>query len=337
MPADSLQDFQKITQELKARKFQPIYLLYGEEPYFIDEISNFIEEHALNEMEKAFNQTILYAKDVEISQVLESARRFPMMASHQVIIVKEAQNWKKLDELDSYFEKPVPTTILVICIKGKKVDGRSKLYKLSKKYVSFEAKKLYEDNELPKWIIQQVHSKGFEISEHNALLIADFIGSDLSRIKNEIDKLIINKDRDKEIGQDEIENFIGVSKEFNTFELLSALATKNTKRVFYINHHMSDKKDFSIIPLLAMMNSYFAKALGFKQGGIKDSRSMMSTGMNPKQAKDYERLLVNYSQSSIEKILSIVSEYDLKSKGVNQNAVGDVELMKELLFKILEA
>ena len=237
MPADSLQDFQKITQELKARKFQPIYLLYGEEPYFIDEISNFIEEHALNEMEKAFNQTILYAKDVEISQVLESARRFPMMASHQVIIVKEAQNWKKLDELDSYFEKPVPTTILVICIKGKKVDGRSKLYKLSKKYVSFEAKKLYEDNELPKWIIQQVHSKGFEISEHNALLIADFIGSDLSRIKNEIDKLIINKDRDKEIGQDEIENFIGVSKEFNTFELLSALATKNTKRVFYINHH----------------------------------------------------------------------------------------------------
>ncbi|MFY8020825.1 MAG: DNA polymerase III subunit delta [Bacteroidia bacterium] len=337
MPADSLQDFQKITQELKARKFQPIYLLYGEEPYFIDEISNFIEEHALNEMEKAFNQTILYAKDVEIAQVLESARRFPMMASHQVIIVKEAQNWKKLDELDSYFEKPVPTTILVICIKGKKVDGRSKLYKLSKKYVSFEAKKLYEDNELPKWIIQQVHIKGFEISEHNALLIADFIGSDLSRIKNEIEKLIINKDRDKEIGQDEIENFIGVSKEFNTFELLSALATKNTKRVFYINHHMSDKKDFSIIPLLAMMNSYFAKALAFKQGGIKDSRSMMSTGMNPKQAKDYERLLVNYSQASIEKILGIVSEYDLKSKGVNQNAIGDVELMKELLFKIIEA
>jgi DNA polymerase-3 subunit delta len=337
MPADNILEFQKIIQELKTRKFQPIYLLYGEEPYFIDEIQNFIEDHTLTEAEKAFNQTILYGKDVEIPTVLEHARRFPMMASHQVIIVKEAQNWKKLDDLEPYFEKPVPTTILVISVKGKKVDGRSKLFKLSKKYVSFEAKKLYEDNELPKWIIQQVHSKGFKISEHNAALIADFVGSDLNRIKNEIDKLILNKDKDKEIGQDEIENFIGVSKEFNTFELLSALATKNTKRLFYINHHMSDKKDFSIIPLLAMMNSYFIKALGLKQNGVKDSRSIMSSGMNPKQAKDYERLLVNYSQSSIEKIIGIVAEYDLKSKGVNQNAVGDVELMKELLFKILEA
>jgi len=337
MPPDNNQDYQKIIQELKARKFQPVYLLHGEEPYFIDEISNFIEEHALTEMEKAFNQTILYGKDAEIPLVIESARRFPMMASHQVIIVKEAQNWKKLDELEPYFQKPVPTTILVICVKGKKVDGRTNLFKLAKKYVNFEAKKLYEDNELPKWIIQLVHSKGFEISEHNAALIADFIGSDLSRIKNEIEKLILNKDKDKEIGQDEIESYIGVSKEFNTFELLSAIATKNTKRVFYINHHMSDKKAFSIIPLLAMMNSYFAKALGFKQGGIKDSRSIMSTGVNPKQAKDYERLLVIYSQSSIERILGIVAEYDLKSKGVNLTSVDDVELMKELLFKILEA
>jgi DNA polymerase-3 subunit delta len=125
MPPDNNQDYQKIIQELKARKFQPVYLLHGEEPYFIDEISNFIEEHALTEMEKAFNQTILYGKDAEIPLVIESARRFPMMASHQVIIVKEAQNWKKLDELEPYFQKPVPTTILVICVKGKKVDGRT--------------------------------------------------------------------------------------------------------------------------------------------------------------------------------------------------------------------
>lgn len=237
MPADSIMEYEKLVAELKSRRFQPIYLLHGEEAYFIDEVVNFIEQHALNDMEKAFNQTILYARDVEVAAVMESARRFPMMANHQVIIVKEAQAFKKLDDFESYFEKPVPTTILVIAIKGKKVDGRSKLFRLAQKYVCFESKKLYEETELPRWIRQYLKSKKLEISEPNAVLIADHVGSDLSKVANELDKLAINMEGGGEVTEAMIMDQIGISKEFNVFELMSALAHRNNKRIFYINHH----------------------------------------------------------------------------------------------------
>lgn len=335
MPADSIMEYEKLINELKGKKFKPVYLLHGDESYFIDEIVNYIEEHALTEMEKAFNLSVLYARDIEINAVIESARRFPMMANHQVIIVKEAQAYKKLDDFEAYFEKPVPTTILVIAVKGKKVDGRSKLFKAAQKYVCFEAKKLYEDSELPRWIKQFLKAKGKEISEANCMLIADHLGSDLSKVANELNKLLLNTEGVSEIDEGLITEFIGVSKEFNVFELMSALAHRNNRRVFYINHHICGNKDFSIIPLLTQFNNFFMKAVIMKQQNIRDVKGMMALGVRFPQAKEYEKLLSNFSLNELENTMALIAEYDLKSKGFNQIGAGDAELMKELLFKIL--
>jgi DNA polymerase III subunit delta len=335
VPADSIMEYERLFGELKAKRFKPIYLLHGDEAYFIDQIVDYIEQHALNEMEKAFNLSILYAKDVEISQVIESAKRYPMMANHQVIIVKEAQFFKKIDEFESYFEHPVPTTILVIAVKGKKVDGRSKLYKLAQKHVCFEAKKLYEDSELPRWIKQYLKAHQKDISDANCMLIADHVGSDLSKVANELDKLLINTENESEISEALIEQQIGISKEFNVFELMGALAHRNSKRVFYINHHLSGNKEFSIIPLLTQMNSFFMKAIVMKQQNIRDQKAMAAIGVRFPQSRDYEKLLANYGVLELEHIMKLISEYDLKSKGFNQSSVEDSELMKELLFKIL--
>jgi DNA polymerase-3 subunit delta len=334
VPADNIQEYAKINHDLKAKKFQPVYLLHGEESYFIDEIVNYIENNALTEGERAFNQTIFYAKDIEINAVLDNARRYPMMSNYQVIIVKEAQGYKKLDDFEPYFDNPVPSTILVICVKGKKVDGRSKLYKVSKKYVNFESKKLYEDSELPRWIKQHLKERGMEISESNCILIAEHVGSDLSKIANELEKLLINKGELTEVNEAMIEKYIGISKEFNVFELLSALAHRNTKRSFYINYHMSSAKDFSIIPLLTQFNSFFMKGVVIKQTQVRDQKGMMAMGIGFRQVKDFEKLTANYSLAELEKAMSLVAEYDLKSKGLNQTSVADSELMKELLFKI---
>lgn len=334
MPADNIQAYAKIISDLKSRKFHPVYLLHGEESYFIDEISNYIEEHALTAAEKAFNQTVFYAKDVEVSAVLEAARRYPMMANYQVIVVKEAQGFKKLDDFEAYFENPVPTTILVICVKGKKVDGRSKILKAGKKSVFFESKKLYEDSELPRWIKQYLSERGMQINDTNCALIADHVGSDLSKVANELDKLLINKGDLAEVSEAMIEKHIGISKEFNVFELLTAMANRNTKRAYFINHHLSGSKEFSIIPLLSQFNSFFMKGVVLKQTQVKDQKGMMALGIGFRQVRDYEKLLANYNIQELEHAMALVAEYDLKSKGVNQAQTSDQELMKELLFKI---
>jgi DNA polymerase-3 subunit delta len=334
VPQDNIQAYGNIISDLKARKFYPIYLLHGEESYFIDQISNYIETFALTEAEKAFNQTVFYAKDVEVAAVVEAAKRYPMMANFQVIIVKEAQGFKKLDEFESYFDNPVPTTILVICVKGKKVDGRSKLFKASKKSVSFESKKLYEDSELPRWIKQYLIEGGMQINETNCALIADHVGSDLSKIVNELDKLIINKGDFTDVNEAMIEKHIGISKDFNVFELLTAVAQRNTKRAFFINHHLSGTKEFSIIPLLSQFNSFFMKGVVLKQTQVKDQKGMMALGIGFRQIKDYEKLLANFNMHELENTMALVAEYDLKSKGVNQSTTNDQELMKEFLFRV---
>lgn len=337
MPKDCTDEFNSIIKDLKARKFKPIYLLHGEENYFIDEISNYIEHNVLTEGEKAFNQTIFYPKDkdIEPAQIMEAARRFPMMAEHQLIIVKEAQNFKRLDEFVPYFEKPVKSTILVLCHKGKKVDGRLKLLKVAKKHVTFESKVLYDDGELQQWIENYMRAHGFTISRHQCDLIADHIGSNLSKITNELNKLIIVKDENKEVSDAEIEEYIGISKDFNVFELLSAVANHNSKKAFYISHYLSNTKDFSPIPFISQVNSLFAKAYLLKQNNATTDNAMKAYGIyNFKQAKDFTNLLKNYPTTKILKAMQLAAQYDLKSKGINQQALANSELMKEFLFNI---
>lgn len=328
-------DFNKLMTSLKAKQYAPVYYLFGEEHHFIDEVSNFIEANVLNEGEKGFNQMILYGKDSDVRTIVSNARRFPMMAPYQVIIVKEAQSLKELDEFEAYFEKPVPTTILVICNKSAKLDKRTKFYKSLSKHVIFESKKLY-DNQLPPFIEAYLKSKGFKIGPRAVNLIAESLGADIGKIVNELEKLIINKHDEKEITDTDVELKIGISKEFNIFELIGAMAMKNSARAFHIAHHMGKAKDFSIIATLINMNSFFNKAYIVKQSKIKDRGELQKKyGFNYYQAADYINAVTRYSSDELEKCIRIMHEYDLKSKGVNNISATPDELLKEVLIKIL--
>lgn len=335
MPAENIAEFNKILTDLKSRKFAPVYYFYGEEHYFIDELSNIIENTVLNEGEKGFNQTVFYGKDADVANIVNSARRFPMMAPFQVIIVKEAQGMKGLDEFEGYFEKPVPSTILVICNKSGKLDKRTRFYKALTKHVIYESKKMY-DNELPAWVEKYLKGRGFGISQRAATLIADSLGSDLGKIVNELEKLIINKDNDKEITDTDVELKIGISREFNVFELMGAVATKNAGRALHIAHHMGKSKEFSIIGTLINMNSFFNKTYIVKQSNIKDRNQLQrQLGLNYFQATDCLNASARYSVEELERCIRIVHEYDLKSKGFNNASASPDELLKEVLVKIL--
>ena len=323
-------------QDLKAKRFAPIYILHGEETFFVDAISSYIEQHALSESEKGFNQTVFYAKDVEPNQVIEAARRFPMMSDKQVIIVKEAQGFKNLEGFEKYLIKPVPTTILVIAIKGKKIDKRTKFYKEAAKHVVFESAKLYEKDLMP-WIKNYVVSEGYNIGDKSVQIIADSLGNDLSKISNELDKLFINKSGgDKIISEKDIETYIGISKDFNSFELLSAIAAKNSQRAFKIGHHLAKAKDFSIIPFVAVLSGMFSKGYIIRKTNTTDKNTIMKAfGLNYFSADDYVNLVKNYNMNEIEKVISICSQYDLKSKGINSVAMTNQEMLKEILIKIM--
>ena len=335
MAAENSSDFNKILSSIKSRKFAPIYFLYGAEHYYIDEISNFAENNILNEAERGFNQTVFYGKDVEIETLINTAKRFPMMADYQVIIVKEAQNIKELDWLEAYFEKPVPSTILIFCYKKEKLDKRTKIYKCLSKHIVFESKKLY-DNQLPAWIEQYLKGKGFNISSRSASLIAESLGSDLGKIANELEKLMINKEGDTQITDTDVELKIGISKEFNIFELIGAVALKNSARAMFIAHHMSKNKDFSIIAALINLNNFFSKTYMVKQSNTKDAGQLQRKfALNFYQLKDYTNAASKYSADELERAIRIMHDYDLKSKGVNNASTSPDELLKEVLLKIL--
>jgi DNA polymerase-3 subunit delta len=337
----------KIMQDLKAKRFAPIYILHGEETFFVDAISGYIEQNALTESEKGFNQTIFYAKDLEPSQVIEAARRFPMMAEKQVIIVKEAQNYifkeskdavpkKSIDAFEKYLNKPVPSTILVLCIKGKKLDKRTAFYKEASKHIVFESAKLYEKDLLP-WIKNYIVTEGYTIGDKSVQIIADSLGNDLSKISNELDKLFINKlGSDKNISEKDIDTYIGISKDFNSFELLSAIAAKNSQRAFKIGHHLAKAKDFSIIPFVAILSGMFSKGYIIRKTNTTDKNTIMKAfGLNYFSADDYVNLVKNFQLYEIEKVISICSQYDLKSKGINSVAMTNQEMLKEILIKIM--
>ena len=335
MASENSSDFNKILSNLKAKKYAPVYFFYGAEQYYIDELSHYAEHHILNEGEKGFNQSIFYGKDSDVGSIVNAAKRFPMMSDYQVIIVKEAQNLKNLEDFEAYLEKPVPSTILIICYKKDKVDKRTRFYKALAKHVLFESKKLY-DNELPAWIERYLKSKDFSISNRSATLIADSLGSDLGKIANELEKVMINKDGDKQITDTDVELKIGISKEFNIFELMGAIATKNSGRAMHIAHHMGKNKDFSIIAALINMNNFFSKTYMVKQSNVKDPNQLQRQfGLNYYQSKDYLNAASRYSADELERCIRIIHEYDLKSKGVNNASTTQDDLLKEILLRIL--
>lgn len=335
----------EILKDLKNRKYKPLYLLHGDEPYFIDLVSNFVENKLLSDAEKGFNQTVLYGKDTDIMTVLNAAKRYPMMAEHQVVLVKEAQEmkWGKDDDdkktinpLLSYLESPLPSTILVFCYKYGKFDKRKKTYKaIDKNGIVFESAELY-DNKIPGWVESYITQKGYKISQQATYMLAEYLGNDLSKIANELEKLMLNIQPGQEITLEHIQNNIGISKEYNVFELQAALGKKDVLKVNQIiNYFEANPKSNPLVLVLGNLNNYFTKVLAYHYVKDKSPNNLArELGVSPYFVKDYELAARNYNYGKTMSIISHLREYDLKSKGVESNA-DDGGLMKELMFKIM--
>lgn len=329
--------FEQVLGNLKNKIYHPVYLLAGEEAFFIDQISDYIEQNVLDDMEKEFNQTILYGKDTDVSQIIATAKRFPMMANHQVVIVKEAQEVKRLDELSAYAENPLTSTLLVLCHKYKKIDKRKSLAKVMKKHgVLFESNKLY-DNQVPDWINAQLAAKGYKIRPKAAIMLAEFLGTDLSKISNEIEKLAINLPKGTEITDEDIEHNIGISKDYNVFELQKAIGQRDVfKCNQIINYFAANEKDNPLVKISGVLYNYFSKLLIFHQLKDKSRNSIASAlSVNPFFVNDYQQAARNFNVSKLTQIIHELRMYDMKAKGVGNISSKDGELMKELLFKIL--
>ena len=329
--------FEEIIKELKNKIYKPIYFLYGEESYFIDQISDYISKNVLDEAEKAFNQTVLYGKDSKIEDVINAAKRFPMMANHQVIILKEAQNLKQIEKLEYYAEQPLNSTILVVSYKNKNFDKRKRVYKtLKKNAVIFESKKLYE-NQVGAWINTYLKTKNYSVTPVSSKLLTDFLGTDLSKISNELDKLMISLPEGTSITPKHIEENIGISKDFNVFELQNALGSKDIlKANRIINHFAANPKNNPMVMTIISLFGYFSKILSLHYIKDKSKNNVASVlGVNPFFVQDYMNASRNFNIRKTVAAISLIREYDMKSKGYNNVSTTHGDLLKELIFKIL--
>ncbi|WP_310560452.1 DNA polymerase III subunit delta [Flavobacterium sp.] len=327
----------KIVNDIKAGKIKPIYFLMGEEAYYIDKLSDYIEQNVLTEDEKGFNQTVLYGRDVTIEDIVSTAKRYPMMAERQVVIVKEAQDLTKtIDKLESYAENPMLSTVLVFCYKYKTLDKRKKLSKLiAKSGVLFESKKLYE-NQIGDWIKRVLSGKSYSIEPKANAMLVEFLGTDLSKINNELEKLQIILPKGSTITPHHIEENIGFSKDFNIFELRKAIGDKNQLKAYTIaDNFAQNPKDNPIIMTTSLVFSFFVQLL--KYHGLKDKNPKNVAavlGVNPFFLKDYDIALKNYPMRKVSQIVGSLRDIDVKSKGVGANALPQSDLLREMLFKI---
>lgn len=327
-----------ILTDLRKKNFKPVYWLEGEEDYFIDEIIDFAENNILSEGEKGFNLTTFYGRDTDWTEVINACRRYPMFSEKQVVLLKEAQSMRGIEKLEGYVERPLTSTILFVSYKGKKVDGRTKFAKVLKdKGVVLTTKKLYE-NELPDWTQKLIKSKGYSITNRAQYLLIDHIGNDLSRINNEIDKIILNLNDRKEINEDDIENFVGISKEYNVFELQDALAKKDLFKAFRIAQYFEgNPKAGPIQMVLPALHSFFSKLQLIHTTPSSNEKVLASQiGVPDWKIRDYFQAANRYSLSNIEKNLVLLMQYNLKSIGIDDAGTEDALLLKELLVKMIQ-
>jgi DNA polymerase-3 subunit delta len=328
---------EKIISDWKKHVFKPLYWLEGEEEYFIDKAVDYAEHHILKESESSFNLSIFYGKDTGWPDVINACRRYPMFAERQVVILKEAQQMREIEKLESYIENPLGSTILVVSYKDKKLDARKKFAKLVKeKGVLLTTKKMYE-SQLPEWTQELVQSKGLTITQKGLALLVDHIGNDLTRIENEIDKLAVNLGKRTGITEDDIENYIGVSKEFNVFELQSALAAKNLPAAIrIIQYFEANPKAAPIQLVLPSLYSFFSKVFMIFATGTSEEKTIAATiGVNPYFIKEYIQAAKLYTYPGVEKALLLLSHYNLKSIGVGDAGTEDASLLKEMVVKIM--
>ncbi len=333
-----MSEIKSILTDIKNKKYKPIYFLMGEESYFIDRITDVIEKSVLTEEEKAFNQTILYGRDTSVNEIIGCAKRYPMGAEHQVILVKEAQDLSRtIEKLVDYAENPQKTTILVLCYKYKTLDKRKKLYKtVLNNGIVFESKKLYE-NQVSNWISGVLTENGFTISSKATLMLVEFLGTDLDKINNELEKLQLILQKGDEITPEVIEKNIGISKDFNNFELRKAIGERNVKKaVRIINYFGENPKNHPIVVTIGLLYSFFSQVLKYHGLQDKSTKNVASIlRINPYFVNEYVTAARHYPMKKISSIISHLRETDVKSKGVGVTTISQGDLLKELVVKMM--
>lgn len=333
-----MKEVKQIVSDIKSGNIKPIYFLMGEESYYIDKIAEYIEKNVLTEEERGFNQMVMYGKEVTIDEIVSNAKRYPMMAEKQVIIVKEAQHLSRtIENLLSYADNPQPSTVLVFCYKYGKLDKRKKIYKsIQKNGVLIESKKLY-DNQVSDWIRKVLQGKGYSISPKAAILLVEYLGTDLSKINNELEKLQLVIPKDVEISPAAIEEHIGISKDFNNFELKKAIGERDILKATRIIHYFAQNpKDNPFVVTVTLLHNFFSQLLQYHGMSDHSSKNVASTlGINPYFVKEYQTAARNYPMKKVSQIISYLREMDLKGKGVGGASLPQADLLKELLVKII--
>lgn len=332
--------FSDLEKAVRGGEVQPIYFLHGKEPHFIDALSHIFEHELLPEAARAFNLTVLYGKEIDHLAVVDAARRYPVMAQRQVVIVKEAQSMRGLNDLAAYAEQPSSTTVLVLCHKHKKFDSRKKLFKTlkkSKQAVVFESKPLY-DNQVPGWIQQYLKSKGYGIDAKATQLLADFLGSNLAKLANELGKLTIGLPKNSKIDAALIQRNIGISKDYNVFELQKALALRDRNKAYRIvQYFIANPKDNPLPMVLGALYGFFSK-LYIAKGVQPSTNDAIAKALGigyPKFANDYRLAAQNYSTPQIEQGIALLKEFDLRFKGLHNRSADGGELLREMVYKIM--
>ncbi len=332
-------NYKEIITSINNKNLQPIYLLMGDEPYYIDKLSNEFAKNLLTTEEQEFNQVTLYGRDTTIEQVISESKQFPFGSEKRVVVVKEGQQLKNIEALDSYLDNPQPSTVLVIAYKAKSIDKRKKIgKKLTTKCIVFESNRIYDDK-IPAWILDYVNEHGYQIDNSSTAVLAEYLGSDLSKITNELDKLMLVVKKEEKITTKLIEYHIGISKDYNVFELQNALGKKDVvKANRIINHFAENTKNHHIVPIISAFFSFFQKVIIYHFLKDKSSKATASAlKVHPFFVSQYQRAAKNYNKKQLFYIFGCLKEYDLKSKGVNNKSTNQRGLLRELTFKILHA
>ncbi|MEY4286205.1 MAG: polymerase subunit delta [Bacteroidota bacterium] len=330
-------DASLIIKELQAKKFAPLYFLHGDETYYIDLITDALVSNCLEEHERDFNQTILYGKDADLLALQSELKAYPMMAERRLVILKEAQDFKHLEALEAYSEAPSPTTVFVVCYKHKTFDARKKLLKnFAKNGQIFKSEKV-RDYQLPDWIAKYVRTQGMQINGKATMLLAEFLGADLGRIANEIEKLRIVLGTNASITEQHIEQHIGISKDYNVFELVNAVAQKQTDKAFKIVQYFEyNPKAGELLAIIPAFFKLFSQLMRVHFTPNKTREGIASSlGVHPFVAGELIANRQHYDPKKIATIIALLHEYDLKAKGVGNSQQTDGELLKEMVFQIL--
>ncbi|MFD0964140.1 DNA polymerase III subunit delta [Pseudofulvibacter geojedonensis] len=333
-----MEEVKQIVTDIKNGNFSPVYFLMGEEPYYIDAISNYIEKNVLAEEEKGFNQMVLYGRDITVEDIVSNSKRYPMMADKQVVIVKEAQDLSRtIEKLEAYVLNPQLTTILVVCYKYKKLDKRKKLYKtVQKNGVLFESKKLY-DNQVPDWIRRVLKGKSYTIDPKAAQMLVEFLGTDLGKISNELEKLQLILPKGTVITPLHIEENIGISKDYNNFELRKAVGERDVLKAVKISRYFAQNpKDNPTVMTISLLYNFFSQLLQYHALADKSKFSVAKAlKVNPYFVGEYLVAGKNYPMKKVSQVISLLREADVKSKGVGASNLPQGDLLKELLYKIM--